>query len=540
MGLSNELISQFAKLAVKKDENKPSETTVFGTIVEYDGGKYLKIDGSDRLTPISSTTNVKPDDRVTAIIKNHSLIVTGNLSSPSVGNKEVEEIGNKISEFEIIVAGKVDTIEFNAVSGRIDTLVTENATIKNTLNANAADIKTLKADSLTVQDTLSANEADIKDLQAENVEITNKLSAVDADVDTLQADNVLIRESLTATEADISDLEAENVEINKKLTAADAEIERLETEKLSAESASLKYANIDFTNIGKAAMEYLYAQSGLIKDVVVDNGTITGSLVGVTISGDLIEGNTIVAEKLVIKGSDGLYYKLNTNGVTTEAEQTDQNSLNGSIIKAKSITATKIRVEDLVAFGATIGGFHITDDSIYSGAKASVGNTTRGIYLDKTGQLAFGDENNFLKFYEDDNGVYKLAISADQLMFGGSNRNVEQAISDVQTEVETLRDEITTLLRIESSRGTVFKNDTISTVLSAVIYHGTQRITDSATLKNVFGSGAYLQWKWQRLDEDTYGVISASDTRFGDNGFTFTLSPEDVDTKVTFMCELIV
>lgn len=540
MGLSNELISQFAKLAVKKDENKPSETTVFGTIVEYDGGKYLKIDGSDRLTPISSTTNVKPDDRVTAIIKNHSLIVTGNLSSPSVGNKEVEEIGNKISEFEIIVAGKVDTIEFNAVSGRIDTLVTENATIKNTLNANAADIKTLKADSLTVQDTLSANEADIKDLQAENVEITNKLSAVDADVDTLQADNVLIRESLTATEADISDLEAENVEINKKLTAADAEIERLETEKLSAESASLKYANIDFTNIGKAAMEYLYAQSGLIKDVIVDNGTITGHLVGVTISGDLIEGNTIVAEKLVIKGSDGLYYKLNTNGVTTEAEQTDYNSLNGSVIKAKSITATKIRVEDLVAFGATIGGFHITDNSIYSGAKASVGNTTRGIYLDKTGQLAFGDENNFLKFYEDDNGVYKLAISADQLMFGGSNRNVEQAISDVQTEVETLRDEITTLLRIESSRGTVFKNDTISTVLSAVIYHGTQRITDSATLKNVFGSGAYLQWKWQRLDEDTYGVISASDTRFGDNGFTFTLSPEDVDTKVTFMCELIV
>ena len=540
MSLSNELISQFAKLAVKKDDNKPSETTVFGTIVEYDGGKYLKIDGSDRLTPISSTTNVKPDDRVTAIIKNHSLIVTGNLSSPSVGNKEVEEIGDKISEFEIIVAGKVDTIELNAVSGRIDKLVTENATIKDTLNANSADIKNLKADNLTVQDTLSANEADIKDLQAENVEITNKLSAVDADVESLQADNVLIRKSLTANEADISDLEAENVEIKKNLTAANAEIERLETDKLSAETASLKYANIDFTNIGKAAMEYLYAQSGLIKDVIVDNGTITGHLVGVTISGDLIEGNTIVAEKLVIKGSDGLYYKLNTNGVITEAEQTDQNSLNGSIIKAKSITATKISVEDLVAFGATIGGFHITDNSIYSGVKESVGNTTRGIYLDKTGQIAFGDENNFVKFYKDANGLYKLAISADQLMFGGNNRNVEQAISDVQTEVETLRDEITTLLRIESSRGTVFKNDTISTVLSAVIYHGTQRITDSATLRNVFGSGAYLQWKWQRLDEDTYGVISASDTRFGDNGFTFTLSPEDVDTKVTFMCELIV
>lgn len=94
-------------------------------------------------------------------------------------------------------------------------------------------------------------------------------------------------------------------------------------------------------------------------------------------------------------------------------------------------------------------------------------------------------------------------------------------------------------IRIESSRGTVFKNDQVNTVLSVAIYKGSQRITDSETMKSVFGASAYLQWKWQRLDEDTFGVISASDSRFGDNGFTFTLSPEDVDTKVTFMCELI-
>jgi hypothetical protein len=97
-----------------------------------------------------------------------------------------------------------------------------------------------------------------------------------------------------------------------------------------------------------------------------------------------------------------------------------------------------------------------------------------------------------------------------------------------------------TVLRIDSSRGTVFKNNSVSTVLSAVIYHGSQRITDLATLQAVFGSGAYLEWSWQRMDEDRFGVISASDSRLGENGFTFTLSPEDVDTKVTFQCNLIV
>ena len=72
------------------------------------------------------------------------------------------------------------------------------------------------------------------------------------------------------------------------------------------------------------------------------------------------------------------------------------------------------------------------------------------------------------------------------------------------------------------------------------LHHGTKRITDSASMKSTFGSSAYLQWKWQRLDDSSFGIISSSDSRFGDNGFTFTLSPEDVDTKITFMCELIV
>ena len=98
---------------------------------------------------------------------------------------------------------------------------------------------------------------------------------------------------------------------------------------------------------------------------------------------------------------------------------------------------------------------------------------------------------------------------------------------------------MTTNLRIESSRGTVFKNNAVATILSVVIYRGSKRITDMATLKSEVGPSAYLQWSWQRLDETNYGVISSSDSRIGNNGFTFTLTPEDVDTKVTFMCELI-
>lgn len=94
-------------------------------------------------------------------------------------------------------------------------------------------------------------------------------------------------------------------------------------------------------------------------------------------------------------------------------------------------------------------------------------------------------------------------------------------------------------LRISSSRGTVFKNNEISTVLSVAIYMGGLRITDAETLKETFGSSAYLEWSWQKMDEETFGVILSSDSRLSNDGFMLTLSPDDVNTKVTFMCQLI-
>ena len=540
MALSSELISQFVK-ATKDDSSKDNnESTVYGTVKEYNGKKYVQLDGSDLLTPISSTTDTKADERVTVMIKNHTATVTGNISSPAARTDDVQEIGSKISEFEVVIADKVDTKELNAERARIDNLVSENVIIRGELDANTANIKELTADSVKVNDTLTAHKADIEDLQAKNATIEGTLTAHKASIDDLTADNVTINSTLNAHKANIDDLTADNATIKGNLTAAEANIEDLKANKLSATDADLKYANIDFTNINQAAVEKIFSDSGIIKDLIVSEGKITGELVGVTIKGDLIEGNTIVADKLVVKGSNGLYYKLNTDGVTTESEQTEYNSLNGTVIQAKSITATKIAVDDLVAFGATIGGFKLTKNSIYSGVKSSVDNTTRGIYMDNEGQIAFGDGSNYLKYYKDTDGSYKLAISARSIKMGASSKNVEEAINDVKDDIDNVRDEITTLLRIESSRGTVFKTDRVATVLSVVLYHGKQRITDSATMKQVFGDKAYLQWKWQRLDDESFGVISSSDSRFGDNGFTFTLSPDDVDTKITFMCELMV
>lgn len=257
----------------------------------------------------------------------------------------------------------------------------------------------------------------------------SKLNAAEARIGELEAANVTINGTLSAHTANIETLNADIVTVNGQLNAVEANITKLQAEKISVTDIKGKYANIDFSNITKATMKEFYANSGIIKDAVLQNGVITGELSGVKISGDLVLANTLVADRLVIKGADGLYYKLNTDGATVETEQTDQNSLNGTVIKAKSITASKINVTDLQAFGATIGGFKISEDSLYSGVKSSPSNTTRGIYLGSDGQLFFGDATNYLKYIIDTNGNSKLQIAADSIIFG-ANQNLATALTD--------------------------------------------------------------------------------------------------------------
>lgn len=415
MALSNSLASQFAKLVSEPVENPAATTTVTGTAKEYAGGIYVQLDGSDQLTPIaSSTVGMKDGDRVTVQIKNHSATVTGNATDPSANSSttdsiqgDINVINNKIGEFDTVVANMVTTDELEAQTARIDTLVADNVTIKEQLTATSASIGELEADNVTINETLTAHAADIEQLHAD---------MLTADVADLKYATI---ENLEATNADIHNLEVDYGDFKDlatdKFTATDAQINDLQTNKLSAAQADILYANIDFANIGDAAIENFFSKSGMIEDLVVSSGTVTGELVGVTIKGDLIEGGTVVADKLVILGDDGLYYKLNTNGESVSSEQTEYNSLNGSVITAKSVTAEKISVNDLVAFDATIGGFKITDDSIYSGVKESIDNTTRGIYMNDDGEFSIGNAQDYLRFFKDDDGVYKLEISASYI-----------------------------------------------------------------------------------------------------------------------------
>lgn len=428
MNLSNELISQFVK-ATKDNKKTSTESTVNGTVVEYGGKTYVKLDGSDLLTPVRTTTDVKPDERVTVMIKDHTATITGNMSSPAARTDDVKDVADQISEFEILVAHKVSAEELEAVN---------------------AYIENIRADLINV-DKLNAVEADIESLEAMFADIehlsANDIKAITATIEKLEARvgefTDLSTEQLEALYAEIGNLKGYTADFTyvstDQLEALKATIKNLDVDNLDA-----KYANIDFANIDEAAIEKLFADSGIIRDIIVSEGKITGELVGVTIKGDLIEANTLKADKLVVKGSDGLYYKLNIEaGVVESAEVTKeelQNGLHGTAIVARSITAEKIAVDDLVAFDATIGGFNITDESLYSGVKTTAINTTQGVYMDRNGQLSVGDSNRYLRYYKDSSGEYKLEIAADDITFGVNKKTIVQTVDEsVGSAIESIQ-----------------------------------------------------------------------------------------------------
>lgn len=99
MALSNDLISQFVK-ATNDAKNTPKETTAYGTAVLSDGSYYVKLDGSEILTPMTKTADVEDGDRVTVLIKDHQVIVTGNTTSPAARIDTVKEINGKVVNVE--------------------------------------------------------------------------------------------------------------------------------------------------------------------------------------------------------------------------------------------------------------------------------------------------------------------------------------------------------------------------------------------------------------------------------------------------------
>lgn len=207
MALTSDLISEFVKVTNDKEEPK-KETIVYGTTVSYEGKTYVKIDGSDLLTPIITSVNTEPGERVTVMIKNHTATITGNISSPAARtddvtgiNSEYKKLNEKVAESIVDLQTTADSsndsiieikILLEQLTDSIATLVTDNngeslmirtetgwtfstQQIQNAIDFASANLDALLNEVNDINTTVSILEQAVRDIGAlsEYIEITS-------------------------------------------------------------------------------------------------------------------------------------------------------------------------------------------------------------------------------------------------------------------------------------------------------------------------------------------------------------------------------
>lgn len=407
--------------------------------LHYDGGFYAEITspcevqesnassvGSSGSSSYNSGTMAQASGTVTSTILG-AIFKDGVITNSKIADSTIEN--SKIKDSTITNAKIADaTIELEKVSKSFITdLTADNAYIKN----------------------LKATIGEFGYITAENADLTyatiTSLQAVDGKIDTLSS-KAITTENLSAKVAALG--------------------------YLSAESADLKYANIKLSNIEVADIATLFAGVGLIDRTTIVEGHITGFLDSVEVNAANITAGTLVADRILLKGENGLLYSLNNLGElqsktvdTLDGYILTDRTVNADKIVAKSITASELDVEKVFAdsavikkifsqdvtatgtiTGATlkganaeidnglIGGFNIKEDGIskaYTKSSSGASEKQDSYELDISsngipsfkGTSQIWKDNSTKVIYE---SIFDNTLTIDQYMFL-NNSNIKQS-----------------------------------------------------------------------------------------------------------------
>ena len=323
-GLSQEVLKEFAKVVVKESEIK-KDSFLYGTTKKNGNNVYVKFDGSDLYTPVSSVVDVDDGNRVLVMIKNHSGTVLSNITSPAVNNSNFSDFKGETSQ------------QFSNIQANIGEF---NLVFTDRLVANEAEIGILKAnvgefEKLTVEQ-FSAINAKIEDADITYAKI-DLANIKEGSIQTYMLGNGVIG---TTQIADGSITDAKIVELTaNKITAGTLSVERLE---IRGSTSSIVYGLNNIT--------------GALQSQNVD--TLNGEILTPrTITADRIVADAITSRELNVKEIFA------NSAVITEIFAQDITAT-GTIRGAKLVGATGSFAGTVTAGGGTIGGFTINKNDL--------------------------------------------------------------------------------------------------------------------------------------------------------------------------------
>lgn len=293
-----------------------SSASVMSSIMTGQIFKYGAIENS-KIKDSTITGSKFVDGTITG-----SKIADSTITGSLIANNTIS--GNKISENTI--TGNL--IENNTLTGNLikDGTITNNLIKDSTLTGAKISDATIgfeKVDESFIA-KLTADSAYIKDLTAKVASIS----------------------SLTADDAIIKNIQSVAISADY-IRAITADIGYLKADEADLKYADITFGNIDTANIDKGNIAILFNKIGLIDRATIVDGHITGFLDAVEVNANKITAGTLVAERLLLKGSeDGLLFALNNIG---ELVSQNVDTLDGGILTERTITADKLVVNSITA-----------------------------------------------------------------------------------------------------------------------------------------------------------------------------------------------
>ena len=412
--LTNKTISNFVSILNSSDTDSDANPILYGKCVVQNGSKYVQINGSDILTPVDDiNTEIEDGDEVSLVIKDHSVVIVGNLTMPASARTAeyvIDESGNKalITSSDIISLLKDNNLELTS-------LVADRATIAN-LVAKNANVLELVVGKETVE-KLKAGEIEVDDLTA------GRISANTADIDKVWIDELLVKSGSFTEDVGIVKLNADVIDAN---TIA---VDKLILKNGESAKKSTDITQSDLTNAGVTDAEMdlvVYAINRLSESGL---SVTKANLLALTeINTDGVATSIIsdeLADKIVnASNANNIVYQINSlTGAlerTTATESEVEQMLDGTALVADSVTTRELKVSQIFADEAVVNAITsncITTDEITM-KEAIIKGLQASMYLDyddSTSTLLVhkeGDENNAIAISEDTINILHQGIPA--------------------------------------------------------------------------------------------------------------------------------
>lgn len=465
MDLSRNVIRQFVEVTTPKGMTS-NDNTVYGTIVDDDGSLFVKIDGSDSLTPVSSNVDLRADDRVIVLLKNHEATVLGSPTAPAARQSELIGLGN-------IVATKVDASEITAIRAEIGTLeaslIEADKAIVGDLEVERARISDLEANSATIGD-LDVERARISDLEANSATIGD-LEAERARIDDLEAGNVEITGRLVAAEADIVNLEAETAKIGN-LEADVGNIETLIFGSASGTVIQTEFSNAVIAQLGnaqiKSAMiESLAADKIMAGDIITNNVRVLSEDGKLLISDETIQISDETRVRVQIGKDASNDYSINVWDADGKL-MFSQGGITDAAIKDAIIR------DDMVSDTANIKASKLDISSLFT----EINNSTETINSNKvlidtdagTLDVAFTKMETDISGLSDDVSSQGTALSVvqDQISSKVWQQDIDDATGELNTQYSELKQTVNGISNTVASHTTQIESKADGSTVTAV------------------------------------------------------------------------